>query len=346
MLRGAIVGCGWIAHISHIPAFRKLKEVEIVAICDKREDMAQETARRFDIPRAYKDFSRMLKEVDLDFVDICSPPQTHFALSMQTMKAGLHVLVEKPMALNTTEAERLISTSKKKKIKLCVIHNFLFTPVVQKAISLVDSGAIGDLVSVEVKILGRRRGIISKQDHWCHSLPGGMFGEYGPHAVYLISEFFGHIKSVKAAARKHSSFPWVKADELKVLLEAEKGLGSFCISFNSPRVSFTIDIFGTKRSLHLDNFTMTMIQHNSGGYRIRDFVIDKLSSSVQLVNASVSSVIKTIFGHKWYKNGHYILIDQFITSMRNDMDPPITGEDGRQCLMVLEDIWNQIELME
>lgn len=166
-LKGAIVGCGSLAQTPHIPIFRALKDVEIVALCDKRENVALQTARRWGIPIIYVDFSQVLADKDLDFLDICSPPQTYFSLSMQAIKAGLHVLVEKPMARGVSEADKMISISKKNKIKLCVVHNFLFSPTVQKAKPLVDAGAIGDLVSVEVMILARRDGIIRRKDHWC-----------------------------------------------------------------------------------------------------------------------------------------------------------------------------------
>lgn len=278
----------------------------------------------------------------MDFVDICSPPQTHFQLAIQAMEASLHILVEKPMALSLSEADEMISVSKENKVKLCIAHNFLFSPVAQKAKSLVDAGAVGDLVSMEVEILDRREGILSKQDHWCHSLPGGIFGEYAPHAVYLESAFLGKINSVKAIAKKYSNFPWVAADELKVLLEAGNGLGAFTISCNAPRASFTMDIFGTKKSLHLDNFTMTMIQHKSGVNRIRDLAIRDLRSGLQLAIGAASTSVGSIFGRRWYRSGHRVIIRKFVESIKNNIDRPVTGEDGRQTLKILDGIWKQI----
>ncbi|MCK4823270.1 Gfo/Idh/MocA family oxidoreductase, partial [bacterium] len=327
MLKGGIVGCGWISHFSHIPAFRKIKNAEIIAVCDQSEELARKTASRFNIPKAYRDFSLMLKEEQLDFIDICSPPHTHFELCMEAMEAGLHNLTEKPMVLNTAEAEEVISTSKKNKLKVCVIHNFLFNPVVQKAITLVNAGAIGELVSIDIKIFDSKKGIISQPHRWCHSMPGGIFGEYGPHAVYLALAFIGHIESLKAVAKKHTNFDWVKADELKVLLMAENGLGSFSISGNSPRPSFTIDIFGTEDNLHLDNFIMTLTQYNYGLNRTRDIVIDNLLSSYKLIRAYVE---RKIFGHKWYKNGHEKIIKGFIKSIINNTEPPVSAEKGKE----------------
>jgi predicted dehydrogenase len=343
VLKGGIIGCGAVANLSHIPVLRALKDVDIVAVCDQNEKIAIETAKRFAFPRAYGDLLHMLKNEELDFVDICTSPPTHSQLSIQAMEAGLHVLVEKPMAISLIEADKMLSVSKENNVKLCVVHNFLFTPVAQKAKSLVDAGAIGDLVSAEVEILARRGGMISSQDHWLHSLPGGIFGEYAPHAVYLSLAFLGNINRVRAIARKYSNYSWVAADELKVLLEAENGLGAFTISCNSPRTSFTMDIFGTKRRLHLNNFTMTMIQHKSGVNRIRDLALNDLGASLQLAIGAASTSMGAIFGRRWPKIGHRAVIHRFIESIQSNTEPPVTGEDGRETIRILEEVWKQIE---
>ncbi len=99
----AVVGCGQIAEWRHIPALRKIKDTEIVAICDKNEDLVKRLSVRYRIRRYYSDFAQMLHREKIDIVDICTPPQTHLALSTQAMAAGCHVLTEKPLALTVKE---------------------------------------------------------------------------------------------------------------------------------------------------------------------------------------------------------------------------------------------------
>jgi len=137
-IKGGIIGCGRITRDAHIPVFRKPKEVKIIAVCDINEKISTETAKKFGIPGVYGNFSSMLREEDLDFIDICSPPQTHCQLVLQAMEAGLHILVEKPMAINLNEAEEMITSSEKNNVKLCEIHNFSFNPIIQKAKSLIN----------------------------------------------------------------------------------------------------------------------------------------------------------------------------------------------------------------
>jgi predicted dehydrogenase len=284
----------------------------------------------------------MLETERLDFVDVCTPPAKHAPLSIQAMEAGLNVVVEKPMAISLSEADDMIAASRKHSVRLCVVHNILFVPVVQAAKSAVAGGDIGDLLAVEVRSLDKRDGALSKPEHWCHSLTGGIFGEYAPHPVYLLRAFLGKIHSVKAVSRKSSEFPWVAADELRVLVEAERGIGSFTISCNSHNKSFEIDIFGTRGRLHVDNFTLSMTRRRFRGNRTDELVLDQLYLGGQQLAGAVSSFLMTVLGRRWYKVGHQTVMRGFVRSIRDNLEPPVPGEDGRETMRVLDEIWKQI----
>ncbi|OYT53638.1 MAG: hypothetical protein B6U77_03595 [Candidatus Hecatellales archaeon ex4484_218] len=190
-LKVGVVGCGEIAKNVHIPIFKSLKDVEVVAVCDKNKSLVFETSKIFNIPKAYTDIDKMLQDESLDLVSICTPPQTHFNLSIRAMSFGVHVLVEKPMALTLKEAEKMVTVSRKNKVKLCIAHNFLFNPVIQKSKKIVEKGIIGKIINVEVNIFSKISGKLANPNHWCHHLPGGIIGEYGPHAVPLKLIFLG-----------------------------------------------------------------------------------------------------------------------------------------------------------
>jgi predicted dehydrogenase len=342
VIRGGLVGSGKIAAISHMPVWRAMKDVEIVSTCDTNESSAAAMARRFNIPRSYQDLSHMLGKENLDFIDICTPPSTHALLSVQAMEAGWNVLVEKPMAVSLSEANDMLAASKRHGVKLCVIHNLLFIPAVQAAKSAVAGGDIGDLLAVDIRALDRRDGALSEPEHWCHSLTGGIFGEYAPHPVYLLRAFLGKIHLIKVVSRKSSEFPWVAADELKVLVEAEKGIGSFTISCNSQNKSFEIDIFGTRGRLHVDNFTSSMTRRRFRGNRTDELVLDQLYQGGQQLTGAVSSFLMAALGRRWYKVGHQGLMQGFVRSIIDDTDPPVLGEDGRETIRLLEEIWKQM----
>jgi len=149
-LRVALVGCGAITQARHIPSLLKIRDVELVATCDKDEELAKRVAERCHINKYYADLSQMLNREQLDVIDISTPPNTHATLSIEAMDAGCHVLVEKPMALSVKEADEMVSASKRNQVKLCVAHNNLFDPMVMRAESIISQGGIGDLTGMDI----------------------------------------------------------------------------------------------------------------------------------------------------------------------------------------------------
>jgi len=342
VLSGAIVGCGVVTEISHLPAWRGQKNVEIVALCDRNEQAARDMAGHAGIRAVYSDFSCMLRDERLDFVDICTPPATHGRLSIEAMDAGLHVLVEKPMAVSLAEADDMVATAKRHGVILCPTHNLLFTPATLAAKSLVAAGGIGDLVAVDSQYLLPRCGHLAERDHWGHRLPGGIFGEHAPHLVYLERAFLGSISPVKAVAGKRSGLPWVTRDELNVMFEGEEGLGSFGLSYNGDGPSFMTTVLGAQGMIRIDNFAMTMTRSRHRGNRVYHFVPHHLSMGLQAFAGAASAAAGALSGRKWYTVGHRYIIKGFIASMRSGAPPPVTAEDGRDTVRVLDEIWVQI----
>jgi len=340
-LRGTIVGCGATTTIAHLPAWKTLRDAEIVAICDLREDVAREVARRWRISRVYLNFSQMLAEEKPDFVDICTPPLTHYPLAIQAIESGANVLVEKPMAISLGEADEMVSSAKKKGVKLCVIHNLLFSPVIQRAKQLVESGVIGDLLGVEIHSLDRQR-LIAQENHWCHSLPGGIFNEYTPHVIYLMLSFLGDTSSVTAIARKHSHFPWVKADEMRIILQSKRGFGSITLSCNSCRDTMSLSLFGTREILYVDHFAQTIIQRRPLSLRPHALIMDRAALILPVLAAGTSGIANQFRRLKRNRIGHQAVIQKFAQSLLDDADPPVTGEQARETVKLLEEIWRQL----
>ena len=265
-LRVAIVGCGLIAQLRHIPCLLRMKGTELVAVCDINEELAKNISRRFHVSRYYADFSHMLSREKVDMVDICTPPQTHLPLSLETMKIGCNVLVEKPMALNLKEVDEMANTSKQNQVKLCVVHNKLFEPVMTKAKAMVDEGGIGDLVGIDIKdLLPNDTPTIMNKEHWCHRLPSGMLTEMLPHPIYLATSFLGHVETMAVHTRKVSNYDWLDADEIRIILEGRQGTGVITFSRLLSKDKVIIDIFGTKKNLRIDQWNSVMTEYGVGG---------------------------------------------------------------------------------
>src|SRR5690349_17916484 len=105
-LRIGIIGTGKVSSLFHIPGYRECPDAEIVACADLNKERAEEFAREHNIPRAYDDYLKMLETEKLDAVSVCTPNYAHAEPTIAALRAGVHVLCEKPIAINSKDAER------------------------------------------------------------------------------------------------------------------------------------------------------------------------------------------------------------------------------------------------
>jgi predicted dehydrogenase len=345
IMKVGIVGCGMVAKAVHIPALLKMKGIEITAICDINEAEAKKTAKMFNIDRSYTDLSDMLKREDLKVVDICTPPQMHAQMAIQAMEAGCHVLLEKPMTSSVGEADEILTTLKKRRVKLCVVHNYLFMPTVMKAKSIVERGELGDIIGMDVKFLDRFDTTpFWNRDHWCHNMPGGRFGENIIHPLYLIDKILNISDVLAVQAKKLSNYEWVKIDELRVLLDAKNSMATISMSGNSPRDVTTVDIYGTKMNLHLDFELSAAIKYKSKKHSLFSTIMDNIGIGPKRLAITASYPLKVITRRIYIRSGHYYLIQRFIECIQDDKMPPVTGEEGRKVMALQEEIFNRVRL--
>src|SRR5947209_8248343 len=142
----AILGAGYIADWH----CRALRGVRLVAVCDRAAGRARALADRYCIPRTFTDLAAMLAEAKPDVIHVLLPPEHHFAAAEQVLRAGAHVLLEKPMALTGDECRRLGELAREQGKAIGVSHNFLFAPVYERLRADVLAGKLGRLDQVTI----------------------------------------------------------------------------------------------------------------------------------------------------------------------------------------------------
>jgi len=147
-LKVGCIGCGKIAQRVHLPEYTNFADAELAAVCDTHEGRLEQCAETFGAKRSYRDYKKMLSEEELDAVSVCLPNVLHHPVTMAALKAGVSVLVEKPMALSLKQADEMIATAKKAKNLLMVSQTQRCTTVHQKAKEVVDSGIMGKILHV------------------------------------------------------------------------------------------------------------------------------------------------------------------------------------------------------
>ncbi|HTS89005.1 MAG TPA: Gfo/Idh/MocA family oxidoreductase [Gemmatimonadales bacterium] len=147
-LKLGIIGAGAITQVAHLPVVNRLKGVEVVAICDTDLPKARALADRFRVRDAFSDIEELLEYERLDAVAICTPNHLHEPHVQAALTAGLHVLVERPMALTAAGAQRLLRQAEKRNRVLMVGMNHRYRSDVQIVRSFAQSGELGKVESV------------------------------------------------------------------------------------------------------------------------------------------------------------------------------------------------------
>ena len=147
-VRIGVVGAGAIAQVAHLPVLRKLQGVEVAAICDNDVGKAQALASRFDVKDWYDDIEEVLRYANVDAVVICTPNHLHEIHVTSALAAGVHVLCERPLALNLDGVERVLQAGEKHGRRVMVGMNHRFRSDVQAVRGFLAGGDLGGLQTV------------------------------------------------------------------------------------------------------------------------------------------------------------------------------------------------------
>ena len=194
-MRAGVIGCGAIAEHLHVPDYILCPEAELVALCDTVQSKAKALADKW-APAAtvYTDYKKMLKDAELDCVTVALPNFLHGSVSIDALKAGCNVLVEKPMATSSDEAKKMIDAAKKAKKLLMVNQSQRRFPAHVKAKEVLDSGIMGKVLHVTAMFGHAGPEFWSPTGKWFFKKKEARFGamaDLGVHKADLIRYLTG-----------------------------------------------------------------------------------------------------------------------------------------------------------
>jgi predicted dehydrogenase len=197
-VRVGVIGTSWFADLMHLPNLKSHPQAEIAAICGRNRERAGEMARKYGIPAVYTDYREMIETGDLHAVEVITPDDLHYPMTMAALDAGLHVLCEKPLALNAAQAEEMAD----KAAAAGVVHMTFFTyrwlPHYRYLKELVDEGYVGRPFHCHMRYLagyGRRPRYGWK---WDRRRGLGALGDLGSHMIDMARWTCGEIVRVSA----------------------------------------------------------------------------------------------------------------------------------------------------
>jgi predicted dehydrogenase len=150
-IRVGIVGCGRIGTL-HEMGYQSQEDARIVAVCDVKKGRARKAAREWGVERVYTDYAQLLADREIDLVELLVPHSLHAEMTVQACEAGKHVSVQKPMAMNVLEADRMIAAASHAGVVLRIYENFVFYPPYVRAKKMIEAGEIGEPQMIRIHV--------------------------------------------------------------------------------------------------------------------------------------------------------------------------------------------------
>ncbi|MFA5056735.1 MAG: Gfo/Idh/MocA family oxidoreductase, partial [Opitutaceae bacterium] len=228
----AVIGAGAIGQ-HHLNSFRKHPAARIVALAETNPERGREIAELFSIPDLYADYRDVLRRPDIDAVSIALPNYLHAPVALAALRAGKHVMLDKPMATNARDAAKLVAAAKRRRRLLMVGQNQRFAPAVQTLKQLVDRGVLGEVYHAKATWL--RRSGIPRIGSWFTQRKfagGGCTYDIGVHVLDQTLYLMGEFTATAVSAQTYAKFG-----------PRGQGNGSWGKSEIDPRKPFDVDDF-------------------------------------------------------------------------------------------------------
>lgn len=322
----AILGCGFIAHI-HMESYERfVPDAEVVAVYGRSEEKASAFAQQYGLKAYYTDLDTLLAESDCEVVDICIPNHAHYEACIKSAKSGRHVIIEKPLALTLEQADEMIDTCRKLGKKLMYAEELCFAPKYERVKALVERGAVGDLYMI--KQAEKHSGPHSRWFYEKDLAGGGVMMDMGCHALAWFRWILGGNPKVKSVyASMATVLHDTECDDNTVtLVEFENGVLGIAEDSWAKHggMDDRIEVYGTKGVSYADLFRgNSALTYSLEGY---DYAMEKAGSS--------QGWSFTVY-EEAFNQGYPQELAHFIECIRKDLQPKVTGEDGRAVLEMI-----------
>jgi UDP-N-acetyl-2-amino-2-deoxyglucuronate dehydrogenase len=254
-LRFALIGCGVIGP-THAEAINSLPGAELVAVADIIPARAQKLANKYGV-KAYTNVQEMLAREQLDVVNICVPSGLHGEVACQAMRAGKHVIIEKPMEIRLETIDEMLRVQRETNVKLAVISQHRFDPASMHIHQLLEEQAFGRLVLGNALVPWWRSQAYYDSGAWRGTWAldgGGVLMNQAIHSIDLLQWLMGPVKSIYAYADTLVHSMETEDVSVAVLRFANGALGTIAATTGAyPGVSTRIEIFGDKGSAIIED---------------------------------------------------------------------------------------------
>ena len=198
-----VIGTSWWSERIFLPIFAGCERAATMAICGRNRSHTEEIAAKFAIPQVFTDYRQMIEQGKLDAVVVVTPDDTHYEMVMAALDAGLHVLCEKPIALNANDAKAMYEKAEANHLKSMVMYTWHWPPLMQRFKQMVDEDSIGRIYHGNFQwqtSFWRNRDYSWRVDA---TRANGIVADLGSHMIHLALWTMGDVATVSAQLGFH-----------------------------------------------------------------------------------------------------------------------------------------------
>ena len=330
------MGAGLISDI-HVTGLARVG-VQVMAIVDADERRAREKAAQHGIAATFATQRAMLDAVHPDIVHVLTPPASHAALCIEAMEAGAHVYVEKPMASTVEECDRMIAAAERTGRRLCVGHSLVYDPLMQRALDLIASGEVGEILHADATYAfdpARIPGYRNKT--WYRHLGGGFLEDLASHPASVLLRLIGDPRTVTGVRDRRSPGA---LEEVTALVDGERGAATMHVSLAARPEDVSVVVRCTRGTLRADFSTMTLVvQRDRKLPKKLAHGVKNLETSAQLAVQTVTSMGRVVAKRTDTTKGIHSLIAAFVAALDAGTPAPVAGREGRAAVSILRTLW-------
>ncbi len=326
----ALIGCGRIA-ANHIKA-AKNNQLNITAVCDVKPEAMETLLAKHGLERdtsikRYTDYRRMLAENDLEIIAIATESGAHAEIALACIDQGIHVIIEKPIAMSMADADEIIRRGREKRVKVCACHQNRFNIAVQETRRALETGRFGELSHGSIHVRWNRNRDYYTQAPWrgTWAQDGGCLMNQCIHGIDLLRWMMGDKVEEVYGATRRQFHDYLECEDvgMAVVKFRNGAIGTIEGTANvyPKNLEETLYLFGRSGTVKIGGTSTNNID-------VWDFAdeaeADRAKRGLQEVTSNV------------YGNGHTSLYADMIGAVREDRDPYVDAVAGRNALeMVL-----------
>ena len=328
MIKVGVIGCGKIAQKRHIPEYLANEDAQVIGYCDINLPRAQALADEFG-GTAYESYKDLLEDDEIEAVSVCTPNNSHAEITIAALKAGKHVLCEKPMATTMADSEAMVRAAKEAGRFLMIGHNQRLTKTHIKAKELLESGLIGELISFRTTF-GHRGpetwSIDPGNNTWFFDKAQsgiGAMADLGVHKTDLIHFLTGQVvvettASLNTLDKRYDNGELIDVDDHALCIYRLSGgaVGTMVASwvFNGAEDNSTV-LYGTEGVMRIyDDPIFSIKVFRKDGEKIF-YDVDAIQTNTSQTSSGV--------------------IDMFIDSLEQNVQPPLSGEEALKAMRAI-----------